>query len=1097
MKRSLVVLLASISVIAASPVWAQEDCRSLNDSLELYMKTQRFPDAEKISERILSVCGREVGTEHLDYAGALSNVAQILMYRKSDYKNALALLLNADTIFIKKGAAATKDYGALKGTIGAACLYLGDYAQAEKSCREALDIAVATSDSVNLGSRYNSLGAVLFQLGKYDEAFPLIENALHLLESQNSKVSPFYLISALNYALMLNQTGRYQAQYEIMRDIFPVADQVFAGHPYRGVFWVAWGASNLFTGRYADAVRILEQARQIQLNVLGNQHFEYARASDALATALQQTGQYARALPMQEETVQLLERSVGPAHQTTLTSIGNMVITYTEMGEVEKAYTLYERILRELKSQFGGKHLVYLNQQSNYAAFLFETGFLQKAEAEAWEFEKNYRASFDTQTVSYARILGNLGVIYAEKKQLDSALMLQTRALRMYEKTLGKGTQEYATTLYGLSHIFQQTGKIDTATALAKQAAGILRENGMGDTPLAVNIFMHLVEMSCTRRQYTTALEYVQQALSVVQKSVGTASRDYPVIIGRRGRVHEFAGHMPEAFASFEQSVLLAEERVARTAGIYSYGGEEAFSQQIMPIFENIAGFAHRHSEYQKKSAGILYDNALTLDFLLLQQSRSAIEAARSSGDPAVVKQVRDWNDLKQLWAFQSNLPPAKRQFSLDSLAREIEGLEQGLTARFLPIKQARRKVSWQSVQAALASDEAAIQFISFPADETTGAEVVYYALLLRPGYGRPKMVYLCRENQLSALLDQKPGSARGLINRLYPYSMDDWPEKQQNSPLYSLLWQPVKKLLRGARRVYYAPSGQLHRISFPAIVKRPGEVLADHFDLQYVASTRDLVLHDDSLPGGSIRTAQVFGGIRYETDSLAMREAGDRSAPGFLPATLREMYWVDSLLRAHGIHSDTFSGYNAREEQIKRYSTDTLRSPDLLHIGTHGYYFPAPGKKDRLGKSGYKWADNPMFRSYLLMAGGLNAHLGKMPLGGFDDGLLSAYEIASLNLTGTRLVVLSACQTGLGDLHSSEGVYGLQRAFKIAGARHLLVSLWKVEDNATRVFMEQFYKRWIADGLDVRVAFRQAQQWMRQQKDYKDPYFWAGFVLI
>ena len=1097
MKRQLVFFTLFMVVLSFSPVRAQEDCKSLNDSLELYTKTQQFPEAEKISERILSVCEKDVGREHLDYAGALNNVAQILMYRKGDYPNALRMLLKADSIFVKNGATATKDYGALKGTIGGAFLYFGDYAQAEKACREALGIAIATSDSTNLGNRHNSLGVVLFQQGKYDEASAHIDTALSMLERQYSKAGYLYLVSALNYAVMLYNVGKYEPEYRIMKSIFPAADAVFANHPYRGMFWVMWGHANLMTGRHADALRILEQARQIQLNVFGNQHFEYGRALGVLAMTLRQIGQYSKALPMQEEAVNLLKKSAGPLNQATLTSVGNLIILYVETGEIEKAFTLYEQILRDIKSQFGVKHLDYLTQQSNYSSFLHETGFVQKAEAETNEAEKNYRAAFDTLSVNYGRILGNLGVLYAEKKQLDSAVMFQTRALRIFENAAGKETLEYASALHGLSYDFQQMGKLDTTIGLAKQAMEILRKNGMGDTPLAARILMSLVEVSCSRHEYAIAMGYVAEALSVVEKSTGLSSRDYPVIIGRKGRVHEFAGQIPEAFASFRESVLLSRERISQVAGIYSYGGEEAFALQVQPVFENFAGFAHRHSEYRKESAGILYDNALALDFLLLQQTRSAIEAARSSGDPLLAAQVREWNDLKQLWAFQSNLPAGKRQYKLDSLSGEIERLERRMTASFLPLKQARDRVSWQNVQSALAPDEAAIQFINFPADEPTGSEIVYYALLLRPGYERPKMVYLCREAELEALFDQKPGSEKGMINRLYPYSAEEWRGKEQYSRLYSLLWEPVKKHLRGTRRIYYAPSGQLYRIAFPAIVKKPGDILADHFDLQYVASTRDLVWRGDSLRGSDIHTAQVFGGIIYATDSLAMVRASERSEPGFLPATLREMRWVDSLLRAHGIQSDTFSGYRAGEGRIKRFCTDTLRSPDLLHIGTHGYYFPVPAKKPATGRSGYKWADNPMFRSYLLMAGGLNAHTGEPPVGGFDDGLLSAYEIASLNLTGTRLVVLSACETGLGDLRNNEGVYGLQRAFKIAGVRHMLVSLWKVGDTPTEVFMRQFYRYWIAEGRDIRVAFRQAQEWMRQQNDYRDPYFWAGFVLI
>ena len=1088
MKYRLVFLALFVGFLALSSVCGQGDCRSLNDSVTLYVNTGRFAEAENISERLLTVCEIEVGNKHLDYANALISVAQILMYRKGDFKNALALLLNADTIFIKNEATGTKDYGALMGTIGAAYLYLGDYAGAEKSCREALDLAISTSDSTNLGNRCNSLGVVLFQLAKYDEALPLIEKALILLEKQKSKSSLNYLVSALNYGMMLQKAGKYQNQYELMKEVIPIADTVLAGHPYRGIFWVVWGEANLFTSRYTEALNILEEAKEIQFKALGDQHFEYGRALNSLATALRQVGQYNKALPMQEEAVSLFEKFVGLSNQTTLIGVGNLAILYIEMGEVDKAFTLFERILQEMKAQFGEKNFDYINQQINYTSFLYENGFSQKAAAEARELEKTYRTGYDTVSVSYGRILDALGVTYNSLKRPDSALIFQTRALQVYEKTLGENSFEYTTTLYGLSCAFQQLGKIDTAVAIAKHAIEKMKQNGGGNNPTASRILMHLVELSCTQHQYSTALAYAGEALSLSQKGAGIYSKDHPVIIGRIGRVNEFAGRLSEAFASFQQSVLLSQERIAQIAGIYSYGGEEAFAQQMLPVFENFAGFTHRHPKYQKKSSGILYDNALTLNYLLLQQSRSAIQAARSSTDTAVVNQVRKWNDLKQLWAYQSNLP--KPKYNLDSLNHEIERLEQRLISNFLPLKRAHQKISWQKEQAALAPDEAAIQFITFPVDETEGSSIVYYALLLRPGYSHPKMVYLFQENQLVDILDQKPSSAKGMINRLYPYSLDQWSSKQRYSKLYNLVWRPLEKYMNGARRIFYSPSGELFRVSFPAIVKKPGDILADHFDLQYTANMRDLVLHDDTLLGEDIHTAQIFGGIRYETDS-------SRSTPGFLPATLREMRWLDSLLRAHSIQVDTFSGYNAYEGRIKRYCTDTLRSPHLLHIGTHGYYFRASEKKNSSDEPGLKWADNPMFRSYLLMAGGLNTHLGKMPLRGFEDGLLSAYEIASLNLTGTHLVVLSACQSGLGDLVGNEGVYGLQRAFKIAGVRHLLVSLWKVDDDATQVFMEQFYIHWIENKQNIHVAFRQAQQWMRAQQAYKDPYYWAAFVLI
>ncbi len=137
------------------------------------------------------------------------------------------------------------------------------------------------------------------------------------------------------------------------------------------------------------------------------------------------------------------------------------------------------------------------------------------------------------------------------------------------------------------------------------------------------------------------------------------------------------------------------------------------------------------------------------------------------------------------------------------------------------------------------------------------------------------------------------------------------------------------------------------------------------------------------------------------------------------------------------------------------------------------------------------------MIRSGLKLAGSKYAWENKHPMGGMEDGILTAYEVSQMNLSNTQLVVLSACETGLGDIKGNEGVYGLQRAFRIAGAKNVLMSLWKVPDDATEKLMTRFYNNWLEQKMPLRVAFESAQKWLRGQKGYENPYFWAGFVLI
>lgn len=215
-------------------------------------------------------------------------------------------------------------------------------------------------------------------------------------------------------------------------------------------------------------------------------------------------------------------------------------------------------------------------------------------------------------------------------------------------------------------------------------------------------------------------------------------------------------------------------------------------------------------------------------------------------------------------------------------------------------------------------------------------------------------------------------------------------------------------------------------------------------------------------------------------------------------------MRWVFApLLTGAGLQPVVRKGGAATEAFFKTIGEAAPGTPRILHIATHGYFFPDP-KPSAAGfetsptvdEPVFKRSEHPMIRSGLLLAGANHAWVTGKPLRpGLEDGVLTAYEISQMDLSKTELVVLSACETGLGDIQGNEGVYGLQRAFKIAGAKYLVMSLWQVPDFQTQELMTVFYQKWLTENMPIPDAFQAAQQLMR--KKYEHPYFWAGFVLV
>jgi CHAT domain-containing protein len=376
-----------------------------------------------------------------------------------------------------------------------------------------------------------------------------------------------------------------------------------------------------------------------------------------------------------------------------------------------------------------------------------------------------------------------------------------------------------------------------------------------------------------------------------------------------------------------------------------------------------------------------------------------------------------------------------------------------------------------------------------------------------------PAWVPLCEEKKLQEILDKVEG--RGYTDlakteRIYDTFGDD---------LYSLVWESLEKELKGVSIIYYSPSGLLHKIAFNALpVKgRNNKRLADMYNLNLVSSTREVVrLSQNRTRRVQISSAVLYGGLDYNASAQAMREAarpyrkdGDadiisrlpewlirKTGYGLLPTSREEALTVQGYLNRKKVPNNLYQGSAGNEESFKALGG---KKTGLIYLATHGFFLAdVKHKRDEREQAqrggALKASENPLLRSGLLLAGGNNALLDQ-PVEGVESGVLTADKIAGINLLGAQLVVLSACQTGLGDVNNKDGVFGLQRSFKLAGVETLIMSLWEVDAESSAKLMSVFLQGWLISGKSRQEAFKEAQRQVRAK--YPEPYHWAAFVML
>jgi hypothetical protein len=456
---------------------------------------------------------------------------------------------------------------------------------------------------------------------------------------------------------------------------------------------------------------------------------------------------------------------------------------------------------------------------------------------------------------------------------------------------------------------------------------------------------------------------------------------------------------------------------------------------------------------------------------LLLNSTNKIKKAIFSSGNNDLIKDYVAWLDKKETLARYYSLSKQElidQKIDVASLEREANDMEKSLSQRSGDFSQgySAEKLSYTQVASLLGDTEAVVEFVrirSYDKDFTTDSK--YAALVLTKGASSPKLVILDNGNQLET--------------RYAKFYRNAIQQKLADTYSYDQYWGRIDPALVGKKTIYVSADGVYNQISLNTIKKTGGDFLLNRYDLILVGNSKDIIALKNQKTSAPKKSAFLLGFPDYGGDAVPA-----------LPGTKIEIESIDRILKTGGYQVSPYTQRAASEAIVK-----SMKGPALVHIATHGY-FQQDVDQASMGVHEDNARNNPLLRSGILLAGASPTIKGEVlpNLESNDNGILTAYEAMNLNLDGTDLIVLSACETGLGDVRAGEGVYGLQRSFLVAGAKAIVMSLWKVDDAATQALMTNFYTN-LAKGGSKAKAFKQAQ--LQLMLKYKEPYYWGAFVMM
>jgi CHAT domain-containing protein len=812
-------------------------------------------------------------------------------------------------------------------------------------------------------------------------------------------------------------------------------------------------------------------------------------------------GLYGDAEPPLKRSLAIYQKVFGQENLTVATSMSDLGLLYVYQGRGAEAEPLLKQSLAIREKTLGPDH-------PQLASAMYRVAYLYEAEnrnSEAEPLLKRALAIHVKELGEESRPVGAdvslLGVVCSHEGRNSEAETYLKRAVEVVSKSIGPETREMASTLTDLAGLYQGEGKYADAEPLYKRAQTIFEKVlGAGQPEVYTNLF-NLTGVYEAMGRHDEANSYMERGLSLIRRRF-----------------------------EYNFSYMSEKDRLQFLASVHG----------VFPAYFSFAVARHDHDP---AAAGKMFDLVLW-EKGIVGTSVSALRArVAASGDSEAVKLMDDLTAKKSESAqLATSRPPGwvELQSKLDAEANE---LEQQLARHVSGVGEQKNLAgaTWQDVQKSLKPGDAAVEIVryQFHDGKNWTNSYRYAALVVTPRASSPSLIVLGDAKKLEStpISNYRTNVAltRGVSAEPAPgEASTPGSGAGDTTAAYDAFWKPLEPALAGVKRVYVSPDGVLNQIPISLFADSSGKMLLEKYELRYVNSTKDLLRPRSA---SSSKSAVLLGNPKFDLSESEERAilaqlniaggkpspiasltpapvapvspspaaSGQRSA-GLrggalipLPGTQVEVDAIDKLLKDSGWQVTPYTGDHALEEVVER-----LRNTRVVHFATHGFFLTdqdlTQKSQGSSSSGGGVTLQDPMLRSGLFFAGANRVETGGAPIAGIEDGVLTAYQVSQLNLQGTELVVLSACETGLGEQSNSEGVFGLRRGLQEAGADAVMMSMWSVPDRETQELMALFYAKWLS-GLDKPEALRQAQlkerEVVRQRYNKDFPFYWGAFVLI
>ena len=710
-----------------------------------------------------------------------------------------------------------------------------------------------------------------------------------------------------------------------------------------------------------------------------------------------------------------------------------------------------------------------------------------------YNLSKDLYEESETKGIRYASLISNISVCQMEEGNISEAKHLAEKAYDICTSFYGENSSDAAdrlTVLNNLAVIYMKLKEIPKAKETLNSIISI------ASTPQTESIkALALANMGELLWNYEQDFVAAKEVLSQVQVL------EAPLYIKDMAEIDLLLIRCITKDDDVLSEIMQYNDRArGEVSSLFSHFSEaerETYWEQkssVMLFLNNISMSFFGNPEARKMA----YDNALFTKNLLLNSGRFLENIARQ-GDSKMMDEIESIHVLKKSLSAK-DLP----KDSIESIIYNISSLEKRIiemTPDFNKRLKSQFK-SFEEVKSMLSNDDVAIEFILLPHVSTPieESELEYAALIVKHDSEAPYLIPLCNKKQLDELFD---------IARLLNHEFVDSLYSINDNTLYKLLWSKIDSYLSNIKNVYYSPTGYINKINLSSISDGT-QYISGKYNIHEVSSTT-VIEGVKNRKEHNCLNATIFGDINYFEEPGAMsansqkydsfssgdmfaNRSGNRNSWDLLPGTKDEISYIDEIAKKHGIKSHVYSQNDASEESFKAMSGN---APDIIHVATHGFYFSTVEDVSSSFfdfKNSYTKKDFSLFFSGLLFAGANNVWTGKEIENNVEDGILTADEISRMDLNGCKLIVLSACDTGLGDIDNIDGVFGLQRGLKKAGASTILMSLWKVPDTETCLLMKSFYDHYLS-GESAQQSLRKAQGELIKMG--KSPYYWAGFILL